>query len=268
VKAAGRALRRAATRVGVPVIETIFPSRCWASGVPTEPADGGLSAGAREAAARMIELPYCARCGMTTGPYTRFDAKDRCVNCSDRNLGVAAVARVGTFDPPLSDLVKRLKFEKRWEIAPLMGAFLVQAIQRQATAYGLAVDALVPVPLHWRRRLARGFNQAEEIARAAGKIAGWPAADALRRVKATGEQSLTESAAQRRENLDTAFEVRRPAAVAGKAVWLVDDVCTTGATLHAAAMALRRLPKDMGPARVYAAVMCVTDRTPIPGVTL
>jgi ComF family protein len=232
--------------------------------VAIEAGDLGLSPGVRERIARGIAFPYCARCGMGTGPYTRNDAKARCGQCAGRSIGVASIARVGTFDPPLSDLVKRLKFQKRWEIAAIMAPFMVQAIEMQAATYGLKVDALVPVALHWRRRFSRGFNQAEELARAMGRIAGWEVVGALKRVRATHEQSLTQSVHQRRENLESAFVAREIKGFAGKHFWLIDDVCTTGATIRAAALAFRRLPKELRPARLHAAVVCVTDRTPLP----
>jgi ComF family protein len=197
---------------------------------------------------------------MGTGPYTRNDAKARCGQCEGRSVGVASLARVGTFDPPLSELVKRLKFQKRWEIAAIIAPFVVQAIELQAATYGLQIDALVPVALHWRRRFSRGFNQAEELARAMTKIAGWETVGAIKRVRATHEQSLTLSVNQRRENLENAFVAREIRNLAGKHVWLIDDVCTTGATIRAAALAFHRLPKELRPARVHAAVVCVTDR--------
>lgn len=256
-----RLATRLKRRVLTPVIEVFFPSRCWASDVPVPPEALGLSDSSREAIARGLDMPYCTRCGMTTGPYTANDRRTPCVPCARRNLGVASVARVGTFDPPLSELVKKLKFHSRWELAALLAPFVVQAIERQQAAYGLRIDALVPVALHWRRRFSRGFNQAEEIVLAMHRLKGWPVVHGLRRVRATSEQSLTESVAQRRENLDKAFVGRAGGELAEKHVWLIDDVCTTGATIHAAAMGLRRLPKEERPARVHAAVVCVTDKS-------
>jgi ComF family protein len=98
-------------------------------------------------------------------------------------------------------------------------------------------DVLVPVPLHWRRRWHRGFNQAEVLARAVGRRLGLPVAPrALARVRATPPQQGDPEA--RRHNVRDAFRVRRVGRVAGRRVLLIDDVFTTGATANAAARAL------------------------------
>lgn len=247
-----------------PVVETVFPSRCWVTDVPISSGDMGLAPDVRRQIAEGIEFPYCARCGMNTGPYTANDRRNRCGQCDQRNLGVATIARVGVFAEPLSTLVKHIKFRKLWELAGLVAPFMVQAIEQQAHRQRTPVDALVPVALHWRRRYSRGFNQAEEIAIAMSRLKGWPVLHALRRVRATVEQSHAQSVTARRENLDRAFEAKMKVDVAGKHIWLIDDVCTTGATIHAAAVAFKRLPKELRPAGIHAAVVCATDRTPIP----
>jgi ComF family protein len=252
---------RFARRVVTPVIETLLPSRCWATDTAITSADHGLSKSAREAIALGLETRYCARCGMGTGPFTRHDRANPCVHCAERQLGVTTIARAGIFAKPLSELVKVHKFSKRWELAELLAPFVVQAIEKQAAEYGLKVDLLVPIPLHWRREMFRGFNQAEEIARAMRKLKGWPMAKAVRRVRGGKQQSLTQSAKQRHENMSEAFAAKPSVNLAGKHIWLIDDVCTTGATIHAAALAIKRLPKELRPARIHAAVVCVTDRS-------
>ena len=94
-------------------------------------------------------------------------------------------------------------------------------------------DCVVPVPLHRSRRRARGFNQAEEIAR----CLPLPMRDALRRVRATPSQTEL-PAAQRHANVRNAFALRRGGRMDGLVVVLVDDVSTTGATLNACARVL------------------------------
>jgi ComF family protein len=98
---------------------------------------------------------------------------------------------------------------------------------------------VVPVPMHPRRRRARGFHPAGVLARSAGRRLGAPVAfDALVAVRETASQTGLDRAARRR-NVRDAFAAR-PGFAAPAAVALVDDVATTGATLAACARALRR----------------------------
>lgn len=106
-------------------------------------------------------------------------------------------------------------------------------------AYGFAVDVIVPVPLHPRRRRERGFNQAELLGKELAQLLGVPVrTDATRRVRQTARQARTHGRGERLANLAGAFVVDDPRTVAGRRVLLVDDVTTTGATLAACAAAL------------------------------
>ena len=99
------------------------------------------------------------------------------------------------------------------------------------------IDAVVPVPLHPHRQRERGYNQARILAEAVGQINGRPVLELLVRHKPTAPQWRL-SRVQRGKNLRGAFS-GLPAA-AGMNILLVDDVCTTGATLEEGALALRR----------------------------
>jgi len=95
------------------------------------------------------------------------------------------------------------------------------------------------MPLHWRRRWKRGFNQSEILARLVAKDRRLPMIDAVRRVRATAVQAgLTNS--NRRKNVAGAFRVSRKSRIAGKHVLLIDDVMTTGSTGAACASVLKR----------------------------
>ncbi|HVX83266.1 MAG TPA: phosphoribosyltransferase family protein [Phycisphaerae bacterium] len=247
-----------------PVVDTIFPPRCWAeSGAEAE--RGGLSEKALVAVGLLAAQGYCRRCGLGTGPFEQpHRAGNPCGRCGERVTGVRSTARVGVFAEPLVTLVHRLKFGKSWEVARVIAPFLRHALEEVSAEVGTPVEALVPVPLHWWRRVRRGFNQAEELAREAGKLGGWRVVRGLKRVRRTGEQTRMDSATRRQENLRGAFLARADGGMAGKHVWLVDDVSTTGATLRAATAALKNLPGEWRPASVNAAVLCITDHAAAP----
>jgi ComF family protein len=97
-------------------------------------------------------------------------------------------------------------------------------------------DCIVPVPLYWRRRLQRGFNQAELLAGGLSRSTGIPVVRALRRAQATPTQAGLSNSARRR-NVSGAFRSR---SVAGQRILLIDDVMTTGSTATACALALKR----------------------------
>ena len=249
------------------VLDVLLPPTCAAGG--TGEVVMNLSVAVREQIATLALVPYCFHCGLSVGPYESHDRQNVCARCGTREVGVNWMARVGTFSEPLVTLVHRLKFSRAWEMAPILAPFLCQALERVSEAAHTPVDLLVPVPLHWSRQVRRGFNQSEELAREVAAISGWKVARLLRRTRRTQAQARLDSPQQRRENLRGAFACRRegatlfgsrrPHPAAGKHVWLIDDVSTTGATLHAAANALRRLGRESRPASINAAVVCVTE---------
>ncbi len=112
-------------------------------------------------------------------------------------------------------------------------------LMERAIAIDDNFDAVVAVPLHWRKKWARGFNQAELLARHVAKKRRIPLVNALRRKRTTAVQASLAMAGRRR-NVAGAFSIRPNAAVGGKRILLVDDVMTTGATATACATALKR----------------------------
>jgi ComF family protein len=114
-----------------------------------------------------------------------------------------------------------------------------------------SIDCFVPVPLHWRRRLERGYNQALCLSRGVCTPPASVSTDLVRTRYTRRQWSLTET--QRRTNVKNAFAVRRGHPFGGKTVCLVDDITTSGATLNECAKAL----KAAGAARVYTLVAAV-----------
>ena len=185
-------------------------------------------------------------------PLAEFDAP--CPFCLDD--GVAhydRILRLGTFDEPLKDLIHKMKYGGRWALAEkLAGRLWDQPRIRQMVG---EADLLVPIPLHFFRRMRRGFNQAMEIARFLAKRGDRPVSGALARTRNTQTQTHLHSKMKRFENLRDAFAVRRAKQIRGKHLLVIDDVMTTGATLQTAARALRAGK----PASISAIVLAVAD---------
>ena len=131
------------------------------------------------------------------------------------------------------------KIEKLFSTEPVKKALDAAKLATLLAGAG-PIDVIVPVPLDRRRRRKRGFNQSELLANELGRISGLRVASgALLRERVTATQTgLTHR--QRRLNVQSAFRVRRPEAVAGRNIALIDDVITTGATAGACARVLKR----------------------------
>ena len=157
------------------------------------------------------------------------------------------------YDETARTMVQAFKYGDRLDLAPAMGRWMVQAGQELLAD----ANALIPVPLHWRRLWSRRFNQAATLARTISQVSGVPVAyHALRRVRATRQQvGLTQ--AERAVNVQGAFRVRadRRHEIHGQRVVLVDDVLTSGATLDTCARILLRAGADNVDALVFARVV-------------
>jgi ComF family protein len=183
-----------------------------------------------------IEPPFCARLGIpfVYDPGPGLLSMEAIANPPAYDRARAAVR----YDDVARALVHRFKYGDRLDLTPMLGQWIARA-GRELTR---EADALVPVPLHWRRLWARRFNQSAALAFAVGRAAGVPVlAESLKRVKATPQQVGLDKT-ERAHNVQGAFRVppERKADVAGRRLILVDDVLTSGATVDACARALLR----------------------------
>jgi ComF family protein len=220
--------------VGRVVLDAALPPLCPACRRPVAD-DGGLCPGCWSQLS-FITPPYCERLGI---PFAY-----------DPGPGVLSMQAIA--DPPAYEraraavryddiartLVHALKYGDRLDLAPTLGRWMMQA----GGALLAEADALVPVPLHWRRLWWRRFNQSAALAAVVAAQTKLPVAHAaLARVKATRQQvGLTKS--ERADNVQGAFRVRSEARadVKDRRLVLVDDVLTSGATVDACARALLR----------------------------
>ncbi len=142
----------------------------------------------------------------------------------------------GFYEGPLRKLIHLFKYSGIKPLGKRLAGLLSRALPGEDDA---GFDAVVPMPLHWRRRWRRGFNQSEILARLVAAERRIRMIDVVKRVRATAVQAgLTNS--NRRKNVAGAFRVFKKAQVAGQRILLIDDVMTTGATASACASALKR----------------------------
>jgi ComF family protein len=164
------------------------------------------------------------------------------------------------FDDVARALVHSFKYGDRLDLAPMLARWMAQAGRELVSE----ADALIPVPLHWRRLWARRFNQSAALAKALSTQCGVPVLyDVLKRARATAQQ-VGLSRAERATNMQGAFRVGVDAkgAIAGRRIVLVDDVLTSGATTDACARALLRAGAANVDVLVFARVVEAV-RTPI-----
>jgi len=161
-----------------------------------------------------------------------------CGACLQHPPPLAETHAACLYGPPLDRLLPRFKFHHDLAAGYLLAKLMARALRPVTVAWPQPA-ALLPVPLHPRRLRQRGYDQALELARPLARNLGLPLlGDLLHRVRDTAPQSRLE-AVQRQRNLKDAFRIAGTTALPVHVV-LVDDVMTTGATLHAAADGLRR----------------------------
>lgn len=256
----GRALNSA----GASLFAVIFPSDCRICRSPLT---------------NISNLPVCRDCLGKIAPLTgtlcslcgeklvaqRFagDPAPLCDLCRRATPRFRRAVAYGSYEGALRDLLHIFKYQGVRSAAPLLGRFLGQAVARAE----IGDDALlvIPVPLAAGKRRARGFNQAEEIARAFCASAPFSAFRAVGRIQLGGgllvrnretvsQTGLTRP--QRQANLRGAFAVRQPEKLRGKSILLVDDVMTTGATAGECA----RIMMKCGAKKVFVATVARATR--------
>jgi competence protein ComFC len=177
---------------------------------------------------------FCVQCRSPFLSRFPLDDQGRCALCRRGVRGFDAAYSFGFYENELRKLIHLFKYGRVQTLSKPLGRLLARALPREQS-----FDVIVPMPLHWRKRWQRGFNQAELLAREIGRRTHTPIENALRRVRNTESQAGLTSA-KRRKNVSGAFQIDRRAALDGRRVLLIDDVMTTGATASSCARALKR----------------------------
>ena len=233
------------------LLDLVYPPRCLACGAWMEA--GALCETCIQSFAPLLP-PFCDRCG------GRPEAgHSLCAECeAGRPPPYAWSQAMGQYGGALRRAIHRFKYEGKTALAEPLGTLLARSLDRPPSPLltstlgePLTFDLVVPIPLHPSRLRQRGFNQAERLARVVARQRDWTLdAKGLVRTRRTQSQ-VSLDGRQRARNLRGAFACRKPFYFEGKSVLVVDDVLTTGSTLHEAA----RVIGESGAARVCVAAL-------------
>lgn len=240
-------------------VDLLFPPRCpLCRREPGVACVGWPDSVGEEAAGPAWAAPVCGRCERDlSADLARCPACGRlagsalnCRDCRRRPAPWRQVVVLAAYDGGLRDAVLRAKRPAGEDVAAALATLLVR--KHRAAIESWRVDRVVPVPMHWLRRMLRGTSAADEMAARIAASLQRPWSRALVRRKATRMQNSLPPA-DRAANVAGVFACRRR--VAGERILLVDDVLTTGATLADCCRALR----EGGAASIDVAVVARAD---------
>ncbi|MTH48507.1 DNA utilization protein GntX [Intestinirhabdus alba] len=208
------------------------PGLCWLCRMPLALSRWGICSVCEDAARRRVSL--CPRCGLPAAHPT-FP----CGRCLQKPPPWQRLVTVSDYRPPLSPLIRQLKFSRRADVAVALARLLLLEVLQARRESGLRLpDQIVSVPLWPRRHWRRGYNQSELLCRPLARWLGcaWNVRTLTRRRATAAQRQL--SARMRRRNLKNAFHLELP--VRGRHMVIVDDVVTTGSTVAEIAQLLLR----------------------------
>jgi len=222
-------------------VDSFFPRRCVGCGKV-----GGFLC--PECAGELPRLmpPFCPRCGRPQA------SGIVCPGCWQRPTEIDGIRSPFRFDEVIRKAIHELKYRNLKAISPRLAELLADYLKENP----LPGEVLAGVPLHPRRLRERGYNQSSLLARELGKRIDLPVIEnCLIRVKQAQPQVKAVDVEERRRNVADAF-VCRDERVKGKQIILIDDVCTSGATLESCAATL----KSKGAASVWGLTLAMEIR--------
>jgi len=176
-----------------------------------------------------LKGPICPRCGKPQA------SSILCPVCARVQTEIDGIRSAYRFEEVIRKAVHQLKYQNLKAVSFCLAGLLADYLQSNP----LPGETIVPVPLHPRRLRERGYNQSNLLARGLGKIINLPVVEnCLVRVKETQPQVKTVNIEERRKNVIDAF-MCRDEKLRGKQIILIDDVCTSGATLESCGVALK-----------------------------
>ncbi|HEV2299678.1 MAG TPA: ComF family protein [Candidatus Acidoferrales bacterium] len=243
------------------LVSVLFPAPCRICGEVLTTASLLPICGECLASLAPLCDPCCNLCGR---PFASELASDSvtplCFACRGGVYAFDCARSYGSYSDEMARAISLLKYEKVMRLGTWFAARLVEKVRTEPEIF--AADVVVPVPLHPARRRERGYNQAELIARPVARRLHLPLRAYLLVRTRPRPPRLLLSRRERWESVRGAYEMRRGAKVDNLRVLLIDDVCTTGATLDSCARALKRAGAKSVTGLTVARV--VTGNVPLP----
>ena len=215
--------------------DLLYPRRCLVCGGDLGPGASGPLCREHRRAVVLVEEPFCDRCGKKMFAHATGDLI--CDECRQTKRHFDRAFSATIYNDVMQIFVHRYKYGMREYLRTTLARWMSEFVHRHVDVESL--DAIVPVPLHWRRFQYRGFNQAIVLARPLAREFSLPIVKhVLRRRRHTAPQ-VGLNLEQRKRNIRDAFGVRRGERIKDKRLLLVDDVYTTGATINECARVLK-----------------------------
>jgi len=212
-----------------PLLDALYPPHC--AGCQQS---GHVLCSTCAAKMTLFPLPVCACCGLSLA---QAGVRGVCGACRANAPRISALRAASPYQEPLSSCIRALKYNGNTRLAEPLGLLLAQAYRH----FGIAADALLPVPLHNERLTQRGYNHAALLAEVCARHLRIPLyEDMLVRHRATRPQ-VGLGSSERIQNVQDAFLCSPAFArgqLRGRTLVVIDDVCTSGATLEACAAPL------------------------------
>jgi ComF family protein len=219
------------------MVDLLYPPGCMICRRALMPEEKTLCLMCR---ARLSPAPawQCKLCGATGGGEPPEPGR-ACHLCPSLDASYQGAFAVTGYFAESARAVHLFKYERRLELGRVMAELMRERLTPSLQKMGRRLDCIVPVPLHWARRMQRGFNQSHMLARALAESSGLAYAPRLlRRVRYTRRQALIPHE-RRAANIEGAFALCGKPELRNKGVLLVDDVVTTGVTINECAKVLK-----------------------------
>jgi len=226
----------------MPAVDVLFPPQCASCGSDeTLPDDGVLLCQLCRTQIAPPRGPICPCCALPV-PAALPTNEAGCARCRRVKFHFEKVLALGLYDKALRDTVLAMKGRGNEPLSMAMGGLLADSLSNDIMK--TKPDLVLPIPMHWSKKIVRSTNQAAILANSLAGRLRLPIVEDLLFSHHKTKRQRTLSISQRKVNVRGAFEVSSSYVINGARLLLVDDVFTTGATANEAARQLRRAGAD------------------------